>query len=122
MQKIIKKLFGLFKSEPPPSYEVTFDDQGVRTMLNGKAHESVSWDDLMAAGIRIENDYLPIPYWVLFGQKGGCLYPSDAIGNEAILAELQRRLSGFNNEAVIEAMGKLKGTVVWTRSGRPLGT
>jgi hypothetical protein len=45
-----------------------------------------------------------------------CLYPGEAEGGMKMLTELQRRLPGFDNRAVIEAMGLLEGgSLVWSR-------
>jgi hypothetical protein len=97
-------------------YVVSFDDEGVAVDIGGKKREAVRWADLVVVAIRIEDEYLPFPYWILFGRpgKGGCLYPNDAVGARAMLHELQARLPGFDNGAVIKAMGMMSGGVhVW---------
>jgi hypothetical protein len=79
--------------------------------------ESVRWEHLIFVGITIENaGFLDIPYWILGGRSGGCVYPSDAVGNKQILREMQSRLPGFDNNAVIQAMGMISGGItVWER-------
>ena len=97
-------------------YVVSFDNQGVVVNIGNKKRESVLWADLMVVAITIEDEYLPFPYWILFGSlgKGGCLYPNDAVGAREMLHELQTRLPGFDNGAVIKAMGMMSGGVhVW---------
>ena len=97
-------------------YVVTFDDEGVTVDIGGKKREAVRWVDLVVVAITIEDEYLPFPYWILFGRhgKGGCLYPNDAVGAREMLHALQARLPGFDNGAVIKAMGMMSGGVyVW---------
>lgn len=101
------------------SYRVTFDDQAVVVTFRNKRHESVRWSDLGTVAITIEDAFLPQPYWMLVGDpgKGGCVYPSDAVGANEMLAELQKRLPGFDNQAVVMAMGMMSGGIqVWKRA------
>ena len=104
-------------SAPDPS-AVTFDDIGVtRTLPNGQA-EAVTWAALREVTILttasgpFEDDVL----WVLSGDGSGCLVPSLTPGMEALLPRLQE-LPGFDNEAVIQAMGSTEGAqfVCWRR-------
>lgn len=97
-------------------YEVQFDELEVRVLFKGKPHEKVSWADLDAVGVKIDDSFLPAPWWILFaGPKSGCIYPSEARGGMEMLKELQRRLPGFDNTAVIEAMGLMEGgRLVWS--------
>jgi len=98
-------------------YVVSFDETGVTVSIAGTKRESVAWGELIFVGIRIETQgFIDLPYWVLGGRTGGCLYPSDALGNELLLQELQSRLPDFDNEAVVRGMGLLEGVVVWTRA------
>lgn len=119
MLNAFKKFFGSDsnrKSKYVSPYVVSFDDETIATTFKGNAHESVRWDDLIQVGIRIEQEEIPVPYWILFGREKGCMYPSDAIGNELILKALQQRLPEFDNQAVVQAMGLNSGGImVWTR-------
>lgn len=91
-------------------YEVEFDESEVRVVYKGKPHESIAWLDLRAIGVKIDDSFLPAPWWMLFtGQKSGCMYPSEAKGGAEMLGEMQRRLPGFDNRAVIKAMGLMEG-------------
>jgi hypothetical protein len=56
-------------------------------------------------------------FWLLIGEDGkGCAVPSEAEGMKALLERLQR-LPGFDNEAVIAAMGSTSNARfrVWKR-------
>ena len=97
-------------------YAVEFDESEVRVIYKGKSHESIAWSDLRAVGVKIDDSFLPAPWWMLFAsQKSGCMYPSEAKGGAEMLGEMQRRLPGFDNRAVIEAMGLMDGgKLVWS--------
>lgn len=98
-------------------YEVEFDESEVRILYKGKPHESIAWSDLTSVGVKIDDSFLPAPWWVLFtSPKSGCMYPSEAKGWEEMLGEMQRRLPGFDNRAVIEAMCLMEGgKLVWSK-------
>ena len=99
-------------------YAVTCDDEGVAVTLDDKPVESVRWADVTAVLIRIDEQFLPQPWWIVRGSSGGCMYPNDARGAERALEILPARLQGFDYAAVIKAMGlNSGGVVVWTRAG-----
>jgi hypothetical protein len=102
-------------------YEVRFDGTEVVVTRNDKLDERVAWDDLVTVGLRIDDAFPPQPWWMLLGRASkGAHYPSAARGAREMLHELQRRLAGFDDEAVIEAMGMLAGdVVVWERASTP---
>jgi hypothetical protein len=99
-------------------FAVSFDEAEIIVTLDGVRRESVRWDDLITVGVRIDNEgFLPSVYWVLGGGSGGCYFPSEAQGTEALLAALQTRLPEFDNRALIEAMGLMEGgRVLWQRT------
>lgn len=102
-------LFGIFRKKKTvipleQRYRVTFNDRKVECTLPDGGKESVEWTDLKA--ILLENTdegpFLPDVFWILVGEKGGCLFPQGAIGEMELLAEIQK-LPGFDNNAVIES-------------------
>src|SRR5262249_3500011 len=100
-------------------YAVQFDDEAIMVTLNNKKRESVRWADLAVVGITIADTYLPEPYWVLAGMPGtgGCIYANDAAGARELLRALQERLDGFDNVALIQAMGMMTGGLrIWERA------
>jgi hypothetical protein len=100
-------------------YMVRIDDTEVVVTHDGKFVERVAWADLITVGVRIDDDpVLPEPWWLLFGgEKAGVHYPGSARGAREMLGELQRRLPGFDNAGVIQAMGLMSGgVVVWERA------
>jgi hypothetical protein len=99
--------------------QVTCDAQGVRrTMVNGTV-ESVTWDELQEVFILTtdEGPFSEDVFWVLSGNGKGCAVPSGAEGMKELLPRLQA-LPGFNNEAVVQAMGSTSHAkfVCWSRS------
>jgi hypothetical protein len=98
---------------------ISFDESAVtRTMPDGKT-ESVRWDDLKEVGILTTDEGPAVDdvFWLLLGERGGCAAPSEAIGMEELLPRLQK-LPGFDNEAVIKAMGSTSNAkfVCWKRN------
>lgn len=76
--------------------------------------ERVALADLAAVAIETtdEGPFVADVFWYLFGHqgKGGCVYPGGATGEREILAALQQ-LPGFDNEAVVRAMGSTDNAV-----------
>jgi predicted metal-dependent HD superfamily phosphohydrolase len=107
----------------PPAesrYAVTCDDEGVAVTFDGKLVESARWADVTAVLIRIDDGFLPQPWWIVKSANGGCTYPNDARGAEAAIDALASRLRGFDYPAVIKAMGLMSGgVIVWEDSRRP---
>jgi hypothetical protein len=101
------------------SDRVTFNDDLItRTLSDGKT-ETVRWDDLQEVGILTtdEGPMVEDVYWMLVGTNGGCAIPSGAYGMDKLLARLQQ-LPGFDNGAVIEAMGSTTNNrfLCWKRN------
>lgn len=94
------------EESPGPKARVAFDAERVtRSLANGRV-ETVRWEDLERVEI-LTTDEGPLAddiIWLLIGKEGGCAVPSETDGMDALLARLQR-LPGFDNEAVIRAMG-----------------
>jgi hypothetical protein len=108
----------VLRSKYVSPFSVDCDNTQIVVHLDGVQRESVQWVELSMVAIRIEDEgMLPVPYWLLFGTgSNGCRYPSDAVGNEKLLEALQRRLPGFDNAALVVAMGMLSGGIeVWRR-------
>ncbi|HEY3517689.1 MAG TPA: hypothetical protein VGL98_11645, partial [Gammaproteobacteria bacterium] len=97
-------------------YAVVCDAEGITVTLNDKTADSVRWVDVTAVLIRIDEQFLPQPWWIVRGANGGCMYPNDARGAERALEILPARLPGFDYAAVIKAMGlDSGGVIVWQK-------
>ena len=101
---------------------IQIDDRGVRRVGDGTL-EQVAWDDLQEVSIAMSADgpFADDVFFVLVGQEGrGCVVPQTAAESDQLLERLQR-LPGFDNEAVIRAMGSVEDArfVCWRRGGQP---
>ena len=114
---MLRKLFGLFKKSetstikekliPEARVIVSFDDQWIKSSKPNGLVEKVKWCDLKAVIIETTDDgpFSPDVFWMLFGgNQTGCVFPGGATGEGEILAEMQKRLKGFDNETFIQAM------------------
>lgn len=100
--------------------QVEFDGEGVVCRRSGGTHESESirWAELehvmviTTAGGPFGTDV----FWLLGGDGVQCWIPGDAAGFADLLTRLQK-LPGFNNEAVVSAMGSTELTrfECWTK-------
>jgi len=101
--------------------QVTFDHEGVtRTRRDGLV-EYVAWDDLLSVDIATTNEgpWFDDVFWLLSAGDHGCVVPSEAEGMGELLLRLQQ-LPGFDDEAVIRAMGCTDNErfPVWSRESR----
>lgn len=101
---MFEKLKSLFAA--PTRQHVRFDDDRIIRMLGDAEYESVRWDELRAIEIKTTNEgpFVDDVFWVLHAEEGGCVLPSETEGMDVLLSRLQQ-LPGFDDHAVIEAMG-----------------
>jgi hypothetical protein len=116
---LFSRIFGS-KNEPSVKRNETveFDEITItRTMRDGK-QETLQWSELREIAIITtdEGPFVDDVFWVLSGTDTGCLVPSEADGAKELLMHLQK-LPGFNNEAVIHAMGSTENAkfVCWSK-------
>lgn len=88
---------------------ISFDSEQVcMTQPNGEMH-AVRWADLTMVGIRTtdEGPFVADVFWGLHGadRAPAVVYPQGATGESELLEEMQKRLAGFDNRKLIEAMG-----------------
>jgi len=83
----------------------------------------VRWDDLGEVSIITTSDgpWAEDVYWLLVASDGksGCAVPQGAEGSQALLEALQK-LPGFDNAAVMAAMGSATEAkfICWRRTSR----
>jgi hypothetical protein len=99
---------------------VEFDDTAVRRRMANGTVESITWDELAAIEI-VTTDEGPMAddvFWLLMNRdrSRACAISNDAEGFKPLLARLQA-LPGFDNAAVIQAMGSTVNArfIVWNR-------
>ncbi len=111
-------LYTFNSRRPGPTDRVTFDETGVTRVLPDGKTEALRWEDLQEVGIWTtdEGPAQEDVYWMLIGTDGGCAVSGSAEGIKELLKRLQQ-LPGFDNEAVIKAMGCTSNNkfVCWKR-------
>jgi hypothetical protein len=111
-----------FFSRPKPkaSDRVTFTSEEVIRVRPDGAQEKIRWDDLHEVGILTtdEGPWQEDVFFLLIASDGnsGCAVPQSADGSKELFGRLQQ-LPGFDNKAVIEAMGSTSNAkfVCWKR-------
>ena len=99
---------------------VTFTNDAVTRVRPDGVAETIRWDELHEVGIFTtdEGPWREDVFFMLITADGksGCAVPQSADGTNALLDRLQQ-LPGFDNEAVIRAMGSTSNAkfVCWTR-------
>ncbi len=112
-------LFGFLRRKRQPDRVAVTSDAVTRFRPDG-VQESVRWDDLVEVQIITteEGPWSEDVFWLLIGSdaKSGCAVPQGAEGANTLLEALQK-LPGFDNKAVIEAMGSTSNArfVCWKR-------
>ena len=97
---------------------VSFTDTTITAKYSNGETRSVGWGDLSAVGVTT-TDEGPMAEDVFWGLHAGgevrVVYPSAAGGVQDLLTAMQHRLRGFDNEALINAMGSTENNqfVVW---------
>lgn len=115
---------GIFtrRARRPSAQSVTIevDDEGARRVYLGETTHRVRWAELEHVAIRTTADgpYAEDVFWILIGSRGtGFVVPS-GIASSELVARLQR-LPGFDNQAVVRAMGSIDDAVFecWRKPG-----
>lgn len=86
---------------------VRFDDERICSTFPDGTVQSIAWHEINCVAIET-NDSGPWGadvWWLLEGTDKRCVYPQGATGDPEALDEYPRRLPGFRDRAVIEAMG-----------------
>jgi hypothetical protein len=114
-------LFSFLRGRKPrPRDRVTFTDDAVTRVGPDGVAETIRWDELHEVGILTtdEGPWREDVYFMLIAADGksGCAVPQSADGTNQLLERLQQ-LPGFDNEAVIRAMGSTSNArfVCWKR-------
>ena len=103
-------------ASPPGTVEI--DALGVRRWLSEGKCESIQWDRLVKVEIMTTDDgpFSEDVFWVLREPDRGCVIPS-GIPEAEVLTEKLQALPGFDNQAMISAMGSTENArfVVWQK-------
>jgi hypothetical protein len=106
------------KSIPETGVRVIQDEKSIRVVGPGEAVSAINWDDIARVTIRTTDTgpFTTDLFWHLQNSEGkGPTVPMGAVGEHELLLAMQRRLDGFDNMAVVEAMGTSEKAefVVW---------
>lgn len=133
---MLRWLFELFERKERPSHpmprggrhsavHVGVDDAGVRVHRADGRAENLAWADLGSVSI-VTNDDGPFAndlFWILQSRDHSIsvVVPMGAAGEKELLGAMQERLPGFDNMAVVDAMGSTGNAsfVVWDADRRP---
>lgn len=92
---------------PEREIVVKLDATGITSTYPRGEVQTIAWSEVQRVLIET-NDSGPWGadvWWILEGEAKRCTYPMGATGEQEALAEYQRRFPGFDDVAVIEAMG-----------------
>jgi hypothetical protein len=108
-----------------PVSRIGFDSDRILFQASDGTEGTLRWEDLGSVAI-VTTDTGPFEVdlrWVLTDRDGkqAVSVPMGAAGEQDLLRELQRRLPGFDNEAVILAMGSTVNATfkVWRQRPSP---
>ena len=100
------------------SSQVELTDDGVTYHPGAGGSRTILWDNLRAVLLQTtdEGPFVEDVWWILSDDDGDCVIPQGANGETELLLRLQQ-LPGFDNDAVIAAMGSVdnKQFVCWQR-------
>jgi hypothetical protein len=102
-------IFDLFRRRQAHQPDrVTFTDEAVTRVRPDGVEEKIRWDELDEVSILTtdEGPFVDDVFFCLLASDGksGCVVPQEAEGSQRLLERLQQ-LPGFDNEAVVKAMG-----------------
>ena len=104
---------------PESGVQVSHDERSIRMTRPDAAGLEVAWSDLARVTILTTGagPFMTDLFWVLSAREGShdIVLPLGAKGEHELLKAMQRRLAGFDNLAVIEAIGSTDNAsfVVW---------
>lgn len=112
-----KRMFERRPRAPWPE-AVAFDEDGVVQAMSDGTTQSIRWHEIREIDI-VTTDQGPFVddvFWCLLGDDCDCIVPSETPGVQSLLGRFQS-LPGFDDEAVIRAMGCTDNDrfVVWKR-------
>ena len=103
---------------PESLFVVGVSDARISCSRPDQKVESVTWDDLQCVEVvnTDEGPFLPDVFWILHGSHDRCVIPQGATGEKQLLERIQQ-LPGFDNQALINAMGVTtnKRSLCWRR-------
>lgn len=105
--------------DPNTRFSVRYDPEKVSLYLDGELLQSVAWQAIDLIAIRIEDEFLPFPYWYVGNKEDLLRIPNNAAGSKELFFEgFKEHVPGYDNDAtyrkIIEASGALEGSfILW---------
>ena len=127
----LSRLFSKKTSSAPPAsgaaddpntrFSVRYDSERVSLYLDGELLQSVAWQAVDLIAIRIEDEFLPFPYWYVGNRDNLLRIPNNAAGSKELFFEgFKDHVPGYDNDAtyrtIIEASGAIEGSFVLWRA------
>jgi hypothetical protein len=110
---------------PEALVRVGFDEDEILCSYPEGVFRRLAWSDIRQVDIRTtsEGPFLPDVFWGIHagGDTPPIVFPQGATGEPELLQALQRKLPGFDNEALVGAMGSTadRSFLLWNRQGAP---
>lgn len=109
------------RNQPSSPISVIYNEQGVRLYFEGEVKQSVAWGEIDLIAIRIEEEFLPFPYWHIGNQENLLCVPNDAVGgNELFFDGFSKYIKGYKSDetfkTIIEASAAMEGTFILWRA------
>lgn len=103
--RLLRKAFSGERFEQ--SVIVSVDHEGISAVYPSGDTSSIKWPNVGRIGIQTNDKgpWQPDVWWILEGASNRCTYPNGATGEHDALKEIESRFPGFDDKAVIKAMG-----------------
>lgn len=98
---------------------VSYNKTGVSLSFEGQVKQEVAWIEVDLIAIRIEDEFLPFPYWYVGNKENLLRIPNDAVGGKELFFDgFSEHISGYKSDAtfkvIIEASAAMEGSfIVW---------
>ncbi|MCD4484227.1 hypothetical protein LQR31_07030 [Chromobacterium vaccinii] len=108
-------------AQPSSPISVIYNEKGVQLHFEGEVKQSVAWGEIDMIAIRIEDEFLPFPYWYVGNQENLLRIPNDATGGKELFFDgLSKYVKGYKSDetfkAIIEASAAMEGSFVLWRT------
>ncbi|GAA5162195.1 hypothetical protein [Viridibacterium curvum] len=109
------------KNQPSSPISVIYNEQGVQLYFEGEVKQSVAWGEIDLIAIRIEDEFLPFPYWYAGNQDNLLRIPNDAVGGTELFFDgFSEYVKGYKSDetfkVIIEASAAMEGSFVLWRA------
>ncbi|MDN0083697.1 hypothetical protein QU487_13170 [Crenobacter sp. SG2305] len=98
---------------------VSYNDQGVCLSFEGQGNQFVTWAEIDLIAIRIEDEFLPFPYWYVGNKDNLLRISNDVIGGKKLFFDgFCEHITGYKSDEtfkiIIEASAAMEGSfIVW---------